>query len=303
VSPKNQAWEEKMTGTFKYWPESNWTSDSADWKNATKIVAGVDVGTTSTQAAIFADNELFGFASIRVGSDFKLASDTVIEKALGGSGLKVQNIETIVATGFGARNVSYASRTQDEISCIGKGARFLFGPSVTTVVDMGGQTTKAIRLYDWDRVREFKVSDKCATGMGRHMETMSEILEVPLTEMGNKSLDVENDPEPVSTTCYNFAYPEAVALFRPGYKEEIYKENDVLAAFVFTVAWRILGTLGKLAPLDVGDIRIEKELAFTGGLAKNPGITKRLERELNMKALESRYDPQLAAAIGAALLA
>ncbi|MDR1206426.1 MAG: acyl-CoA dehydratase activase [Peptococcaceae bacterium] len=295
--------EAAMTGEFKKWPESSWTSDAIQWKKTDKIAAGVDIGTTSSQAAVFVDGQLFGYASIRTGSDFRGAADAVIQKALGSSGMAVKDIGAVVATGFGDKNVTYATQSRSEILCIAKGARYLFGPSVTTVVDMGGQTTKAIRLYEWDRVRDFKISDKCATGMGRHIEVAAEILRTPLTEMGEKSLDVAFDPEPVSTTCYNFAYPEAAGLFRQGYKEDTYKENDVLAAYLFTVAWRILGTVGKLAPLDVGDMTVEKELGLTGGLAKNKGITRRVERELNMTALTSAYDPQLAGAIGAALFA
>jgi benzoyl-CoA reductase subunit A len=292
-----------MTGEFKKWPELSWTSDAIQWRAAKKLTAGVDIGTTSAQAAIFADGQMFGYASVRVGSDFRGAADAVIQKALGASDMTVGDIGAIVATGFGGGNVAYATRSQAEIPCLAKGARFLFGPSVTTVVDMGGQTTKAIRLYPWDRVRDFKISDKCATGMGRHIEIVSEILRTPLTEMGDKSLDVAFDPEPVSTTCYNFAYPEAAALFRQGYKEDTYQENDVLAAYLFAVAWRILGTVGKLAPLEVGDMTVEKELGFTGGLAKNRGVTRRIERELNVTALTGAYDPQLAGAIGAALSA
>ncbi|MDR3294384.1 MAG: acyl-CoA dehydratase activase [Clostridiales Family XIII bacterium] len=292
-----------MTGEFRKWPEFSWLSDTDTWKSAEKITAGIDIGTTSSQAAVFADDELFGYASIHTGADFTLAANTVIAKALASSALSVGDIGTIAATGFGRRNVLYATKTQDEISCIAKGARFIYGPAVTTVLDMGGQTTKAILLHEWDRVREFEVSDKCATGMGRHIETAAEILRVPLTEMGDRSLETENDPEPVSTTCFNFAYSEMMSLFREGYKEDMYKENEVIASYLFAVAWRILGTVGKLAPLDIGDIKIKEVLGFTGGLAKNKGITKRIERELNITAIEGKHDPQLAAAIGAALLA
>jgi predicted CoA-substrate-specific enzyme activase len=292
-----------MTGEFNKWPEFNWTSSEIQWKKAKKITAGVDIGTTSSQAAIFADGQLFGYASVRTGWDFRGAADRVIKEALGSSDMTVRDMGAIIATGFGDRNVTCATGRQSEVICLAKGARYLFGPSVTTVVDLGGQTAKAIRLYKWDRVRDFKISDKCATGMGRHIETVSEILRTPLTEMGEKSLDVAFDPEPVSTTCYNFAYPEAAGLFRQGYKEDTYKENDVLAAYLFAVAWRILSTVGKLAPLDIGDMTVEKELGLTGGLAKNKGITKRIERELNVTALTGKYDPQLAGAIGAALSA
>ena len=166
----------------------------------------------------------------------------------------------------------------------------MYGPAVKTVIDLGAQTCKAIRLYNWDMIRDFVMNDKCADGMGRGIEVMADLLQVPIREMGERSLAVEKDPEPVSTTCYAFANTEAIGLFREGYKE-----NEVLAAYFFAIAWRINGTIGRVQP--------EKEIAFTGGLAKNPGITKRLEKAMSITALTSEYDPQLAGAIGAALIA
>ena len=285
------------------WPEKSWTSESIDWKKAKTITAGVDIGTTSSQAAILCDGELFGYANIQTGADFKEAADTVIKQAMGNSGMRLGDIRSIAATGFGRRNASYAAKMLDDIHCQAKGARFMFGPSVKTVVDLGGQSTKAIRLYDWDRVRDFKLNDKCATGMGRNIEIMCDLLQVSIEEIGEKSLAIEKDREPVSTTCYAFAGAETMGLFRPPFRDEPYSENEVYATYLLAVAWRILGTIGKLAPLDIGYIRLDEELAFTGGLAKNVGITKRIERELKMTALSSEYDPQLAGAIGAALLA
>ena len=293
-----------MNNEYSKWPEGSWTSSAIDWKKAKAITAGVDIGTTSAQAAIFCDGALFSWANIRVGSCFKKAADEVLAKALGASGMKVSDIGTIVATGFGKDNAAYATKTMDEVHCHMKGARFLYGPEVRTVVDLGAQTTKAIRLYDWDRVRDFMMNDKCATGEGRNIEILCDLLEVPITEIGAKSLDVKADPEPVSTTCWAFADTETMGLFgRPEYKAEPLTESEVYASHLFAVAWRALGTIGKIQPLDVGDIKIYPELGFTGGLAKNPGITKRIERELGVTALTSEYDPMLAGAIGAALLA
>jgi benzoyl-CoA reductase subunit A len=290
-----------MLREYGKWPESAWTNDKADLRAAKKITGGADIGTTSTQVVILADGALCGFANIRTGYDFKAAADKAFTLALGNSGLKASDFSGIFATGFGRRNAAYATGTTDEVLAHAKGARFLYGKDVNTVVDLGGQTVKAVRLYDWDRVQEFKISDKCATGFGRHIETLCDLLEVPITEIGEKSLQVKADPEPVSTTCYNFAFPETVGLFRQGYKEEVYSENDVLATHMFTIAWRVLGTVGKLCPLDIGDISVYRELGFTGGLAKNLGVTKRIERELGVTALTSKYDPALAGAVGAAL--
>ncbi len=293
-----------MKNEFGRWRETAWTSETIDWRGAGEVRAGVDVGTTSAQAAILCDGELFGYASLRVGADFAQAAEQALAGALGGSGMARGDIARVAATGFGRRNAAFADAMADEVHCHAKGARFLFGPQVHTVVDMGGQTCEAIRLYDWDRVRDFMVSDKCATGFGRSMERMCGLLQVPIERIGELSLDVPAEPEPVSTTCGTFSGTETMGLFRPDFKAEKLCENEIYASYLFAVSWRILGLVQRLQPLDVGEIGLAyPAVGFTGGLAKNPGVTKRLERELGVTALESRYDPQLAGAIGAALLA
>jgi bzd-type benzoyl-CoA reductase Q subunit len=280
----------KMTHEYWKWPESSWTSTDIDWKKCKTITAGVDLGTNSTQAVVMCDNQLFGYANLRTGPDYRASAEKAIGQALGKSGITLEDIKYIVGTGWGSRNIPFANKTTDEISCHARGARFMFGPSVKTVVDLGAQTCKAIRLYSWDRIRDFQMNDKCADGFGRSIEVMADLLQVPIDEMGERSLAVEKDPEPVSTTCYAFANTEAIGLFREGYTE-----SQVLAAYLFAIAWRLYGTIGRVQP--------EKEIAFTGGLAKNPGIVKRFEREMKITALTSDYDPQLAGAIGAAIIA
>jgi bzd-type benzoyl-CoA reductase Q subunit len=278
-----------MANEYWRWPESSGTAD-IDWKKSGNITAGVDIGSNSTQAAILCDDRLFGYANLRTRPDYRESAGTAMEQALGKRGMVLKDIQYIVATGWGSRNVSFAQKTVDEIICHARGARFMYGPSVKTVVDLGAQTCKAIRLYDWDRIRDFMMNDKCATGMGRGIEVMADLMQVPIEEMGERSLMVSKDPEPVSTTCYAFANTEAIGLLREGYQE-----SEVLAAYLFAIAWRIHGLVGRVQP--------EKELAFTGGLAKNTGIVKRLEKAMGMVALTSEYDPQLAGAIGAALIA
>jgi len=279
-----------MTQEYWRWPESSWTSTDIDWKKAKAISAGIDIGTNSSQTVIMCDGKVFGYGNLRTSPDYSVTARAVIEKALGKSGMKLKDIKYIVGTGWGSRNVVFARRTVDEITCHARGSRFMFGPAVKTVVDLGAQTCKAIRLYDWERIRDFQMNDKCADGFGRSIEVMADLMQVPIEEMGNRSLAVAKEPEPVSTTCYAFANTEAVGLFREGYKE-----SEVLAAYLFAIAWRLHSTIGRVQP--------EKEIAFTGGLAKNPGIVKRLEREMKMTALTTVYDPQLAGAIGAAIIA
>jgi benzoyl-CoA reductase subunit A len=279
-----------MPNEYWKWPESHWTSPDIVWKKAKTVTAGVDIGTGSSQAVILCDNKIFSYASLHTGPDYRASAETVMDRVLGQSGMQLKDIKCIVGTGWGSRNIPFAQKTIEEITCHARGARFMFGPAVMTVADLGAQTTKVIRLYRWEKIRDFQMNDKCADGFGRSIEVMADLLQVPVEEMGARSLAMEKDPEPVSTTCYAFANTEAMGLFREGYTE-----GEVLAAYLFAIAWRIHGTIGRVQP--------EKEIAFTGGLAKNPGIVKRIEKAMGWAALTSEYDPMLAGAIGAAIIA
>jgi len=288
---------------YSKWPELAWVSSDIRWKETQHVIAGVDVGTTSTQAAVFCGSELFAYASIHTGIDFKKAAKNALSKAIEGSDMTLSDISVVAGTGFGKRNIVSASKTFDEVHSHARGARFIFGPDVRTVVDMGGQTIKAIRLFEWDRVRDFMLNDKCSTGQGRNLEILCDLLHIDITEIGPKSLEAAVDPEPVSTTCWAFADTETLGLFgRPEFRSEKLSEAEIYASHVFAVAWRIIGVIGRLSHLDVGEIQIDGDLAFTGGLAKNPGITNRIERELSVTAARGTHDPMLAGAIGAALL-
>ncbi len=279
-----------MIDEYWQWPESRWTAGTVDWRQAERIYAGIDIGAVSSQAVVMCDDQLYCYANLRTLPDSRQSAIRVLQTALTGTGLNIENIFSTVATGYGRRNVPFTGRIANEVACHARGARFMFGPSVMTVVDLGGQAHKAIKLYQWNRIRDFMANDKCATGMGQGIEIMADLLAIPVNEMGAKSLAVARDPEPVSTTCYAFANTEAMGLFREGYNE-----NEVLAAYFLAIANRLYTLTGRLQP--------EKEIAFTGGMAKNPGIVKRLEKLLGMSGLTSVYDPMLAGAIGAALIA
>lgn len=279
-----------MAAEYWQWPESRWTSPDVDWRKASSITAGVDIGAVSSQAAVMCDGRLYCYSNMRTLPESRESANQAIHKALEGTGLELASISRTVATGYGRKNVSYASQEANEVACHARGARYMFGPSVMTVADLGGQAAKAVKLFKWERIADFMSQDKCATGMGRSIETMADLMQIPLEEMGEKSLAVAKDPEPVSTTCYAFANTEAMGLFKEGYSE-----SEVLAAYLFGIACRLHTMIGRINP--------EKEIAFTGGLAKNPGIVKRLEKLLGMTALTSPIDPQIAGAIGAALIA
>lgn len=272
------------------WTESRYTNPDLNWEDGDIISAGVDVGSVSTQAVIMVDGEIYCYSSMRTGSSSPDSANNAIDWALEGTGLTLDKIQYAVGTGYGRVNVSFAKRAITEIACHARGANFIYGPEIRTVLDMGGQDCKVIRCDHRGKVTAFLMNDKCAAGTGRGMEVFADLLQVHINDVGKMSLEVDEEPEPVSSTCVVFAKSEAVGLLRKGWPKE-----KVLAAYCSAMAHRVVTLLLRLG--------IEEKFAITGGIAKNIGVVKRLEDELNIKAPEPNIDPQLAGAIGAALFA
>ncbi len=272
------------------WTESRYTNPDLNWEDGDIISAGVDVGSVSTQAVIMVDGEIYCYSSMRTGSNSPDSATNAIDWALEGTGLTLDKIQYAVGTGYGRVNVPFAKRAITEIACHARGANFIYGPEIRTVLDMGGQDCKAIRCDQRGKVTAFLMNDKCAAGTGRGMEVFADLLQVHINDVGKMSLEVDEEPDPVSSTCVVFAKSEAVGLLRKGWPKE-----KVLAAYCSAMAHRVVTLLLRLG--------IEEKFAITGGIAKNIGVVKRLEDELNIKAPEPNIDPQLAGAIGAALFA
>lgn len=278
-----------MSG-FLAWEEFRWNSPDLDWRQARVITGGVDVGSVSTQAVVMLDGELYCYSNIHTGPESGRSAIRAMQWALESTGLTIEKIHYVVGTGYGRVNVPFAGRTVTEIACHAKGANFVYGSSVRTILDMGGQDCKAIRCDQEGKVLSFLMNDKCAAGTGRGMEVLAELMGLPLQEMGEISLKVEQEPPPVSSTCVVFAKSEASRLLRSGWPREM-----VAAAYFSAMARRVVVLLERLG--------VEREFAVTGGIAKNLGVVARIERELGLKSLEPKYDTQLAGAIGAALFA
>jgi bzd-type benzoyl-CoA reductase Q subunit len=272
------------------WTESRYTNPDLKWEDGDIISAGVDVGSVSTQAVIMVDGEIYCYSSMRTGSNSPDSANNAMDWALDGTGLSLDKIQYVVGTGYGRVNVPFAKRAITEIACHARGANFIYGPEIRTVLDMGGQDCKAIRCDQRGKVTAFLMNDKCAAGTGRGMEVFADLLQVHINDVGKMSLEVEKEPEPVSSTCVVFAKSEAVGLLRKGWPKE-----KVLAAYCSAMAHRVVTLLLRLG--------IEEKFAITGGIAKNIGVVKRIEDELKLKAPEPNIDPQLAGAIGAALFA
>ena len=279
-----------MEKEYWRWPESRWTSPDIDWKTGNIISGGVDVGSVSSQAVVMVDGQLFCYSNSRTGSDSPQSAQKAMDKILEDTGMSLNDIHYVVGTGYGRVNVPFANRTLTEIACHARGANFMYGPTVRTILDMGGQDCKAIHCDSRGKVTNFLMNDKCAAGTGRGMEVFADLLSIPIEEMGRLSFEVDEEPEPVSSTCVVFAKSEAVGLLRQGWPKE-----KVLAAYSSAMAHRVVELLERIS--------MEKEFAITGGIAKNEGVVKRIEEEVKIKALHPKYDTQIAGALGGALFA
>jgi bzd-type benzoyl-CoA reductase Q subunit len=273
---------------FWRWKEYRWHDESMDWKSAGIISAGVDIGSVSSQAVIMVDGKLYAFSNQRTGFDSAESANKAIDWAMEDTGMTLDDIHYKIGTGYGRVNVPFAEKAITEIACLARGGNMMYGKSVRTILDVGGQDCKAIRCDERGKVETFLMNDKCAAGTGRGMEVFADLLSVPIEEVGDMSLSVEEEPEPVSSTCVVFAKSEASGLLREGWPK-----NKVLAAYCSAMAHRVVTLLERT--------EVVKDFAITGGIAKNKGIVERIEDELGLKSLSTEYDPQIAGALGAAL--
>lgn len=281
---------EVKTQEYWRWPEYRNTVSERDWHKADIITAGVDIGSVGSKATVMVDGELYSYAIMRTGGVSEDTAIKVTEWALEGTGLEAEKLNYVVGTGYGRVNVPFAKRTITEIACHARGAHYIYGSTVRTVLDIGGQDCKAIRCDERGKVLSFLMNDKCAAGTGRGLEVFADLISVPISELGKVSLDVAQEPPPVSNTCVIFAKAESLALLRQGWPKE-----KVAAAYHAAMAERIVDLLTRVG--------VEKDFVVTGGVTNNVGIVQRLERILKIKALEPQMEPILAGALGASLFA
>ncbi|MBN1104444.1 MAG: benzoyl-CoA reductase, bzd-type, subunit Q [Deltaproteobacteria bacterium] len=279
---------EEREQEFWRWTETNWKNPEIDWRSAKVITVGVDVGSVSSQAVIMADGEIFAYGNMRTGFDSPQSAVHAFEFALAATDMDRDRMDYAVGTGYGRVNVPFADRTITEIACHARGANFIYGPGVRTVLDVGGQDIKAIRCGDKGKVTNFLMNDKCAAGTGRGMEVFAELLGVPVGDVGDRSFQIDREPGSVSSTCVVYAKSEAIGLLRKGWSTE-----QVLAAYCTAMAERICSVLER--------VDVAPEFAVTGGMAKNRGVIERLVPMIGMRPAGTEWDPQIAGAVGAAL--
>lgn len=281
-------------GDFWRWSERSWQAPDLDRQAVTAVTAGIDVGSVSSQAVLLAGGRLVSFFSTRTGSSSPDSAVRAFKGAGEPLGITLDDVSYTVGTGYGRVNVPFADRTITEIACHARGANFMAGPAVRTILDMGGQDCKVIRCDERGKVLNFIMNDKCAAGTGRGMEVIADVLSVPIEEIGRRSFEIDDEPPPVSNVCTVFAKSEATSLLRAGWSVE-----RVLAAYCAAMAQRVAGLIERMG--------VEREFFITGGIGKNVGVTRRIERLIGVEALrlpeDSVFDPQIAGALGAALFA
>ncbi len=255
------------------------------------IVAGIDIGSLSGKCVILRreDGEkVVSSAVILTTPDSEGTARDVMHKALAAADLTIKDLSYIVSTGYGRVNVPLAQENITEITCHTKGINWLF-PNVRTILDMGGQDCKAISCGEDGRVLNFVMNDKCAAGTGRYLERIAAILDVPLTEVGPLSLEGLNTPVEIKSYCTVFAERDVLILLREGRSKK-----EILAGACDAIVKRIATLM-----LQVG---VRNDLSISGGVAKNIGIVRRLEKRFGMN-IAIAPDPQIVGALGAALFA
>jgi predicted CoA-substrate-specific enzyme activase len=257
------------------------------------IFAGVDVGAATAKTVLLSDGKVVGRAIIPTGDRIVVAAEKVTKLALEKAGIWRDNFDFkadfdyVISTGYGRHGVPFANKAVTEIICHAKGAHF-FLPATRTIIDIGGQDSKAIGLDEKGNVNNFVMNDKCAAGTGRFLEVMAQVLGVTIEELGPIALTSKN-PCQISSTCTIFAESELVSLRAEGKSRE-----DLIAGIVRAVSSRV-AVMGKT-------VGFRRDVVFTGGVAKNIGVKKALEEEIKMEIVVPE-EPQIMGALGAALLA
>jgi len=255
------------------------------------ITAGIDIGSLSANVLVLSEEGVIATHTTRTGFDSIETSwramRATLEMAKGS--LKLPDIDCIVATGYGRLVVPFSHYIVNELSCHVRGNSWFF-PEVRTILDMGGQDCKIIRCNGQGSIVRFALNDKCAAGTGRYLERVSRTLGIELEEFGPLSLQTVCGAVTISNLCAVFAQQDIIRLMQQGTHR-----NDILAGACEAIVKRI-------HPLFQQVGGIEEAFAISGGVAKNIGVVKSLERRLGIKA-HIAPDPQTVGALGAALFA
>jgi predicted CoA-substrate-specific enzyme activase len=251
------------------------------------MYAGIDIGSLSAEAVLLNRTGVLAHSILPTGADSAKVARRVLDSALAQAGTRFEDIERVVATGYGRVVVPFANRHITELSCHTRGAHHLFA-GVRTVLDIGGQDCKMLRCDGEGKLIHFVMNDRCAAGTGRYLEMVSRVLGTPLEDMGALSLEATN-PVKISSRCVVFAKSEVLSLNRKGAAKA-----DILAGVHEAIADRVMAI--------VGQIGVQNDFVMTGGVAKNIGVVRAIEKKTG-SVIHLPEEPQIIGALGAAAFA
>jgi predicted CoA-substrate-specific enzyme activase len=251
------------------------------------IVAGIDIGSITAETVLLEGEKILAAVILPTGANSRTAAERSLNAALDQAGLSREVLSKIVTTGYGRASFPQAAKMITEITCHARGAFFVH-PGTRTVIDIGGQDSKVIRLDGKGRNVDFQMNDKCAAGTGRFLEVMAHALEVRLEDLGRLSRRAPRTIK-ISSTCTVFAESEVVSLIADNQPKEV-----IIRGLHDSIADRILGLVRRVG--------FEETVTLTGGVAKNDGVVQALENRLKLK-LFIPPEPQIIGALGAALFA
>jgi len=251
------------------------------------ITVGIDVGSITTKVAVVKDGKLVSDRVMLTGYNAQVAGRKVFEDLIADLRIKAPAVDKIISTGYGRKSVTIADKAVTEITCHAVGAHYL-NPAIRSIIDIGGQDSKAIVIDENGGVKDFAMNDKCAAGTGRFLEVMARALEVDINDFGGVSLKADM-PAKISSLCTVFAESEVISLISKGEKRE-----NIIAGIHESIAARVVAMAGRIG--------LTAPLMMTGGVAKNKGVVKALEGKTGY-SIEVSDKAQVTGAIGAALIA
>lgn len=252
-----------------------------------QYVLGVDIGSTTTKiVAVNLDGQPIKRIVVPLGTG-TAAAQIALEKLYAEPEFGRADCCYLIATGYGRYSLNVADGQVGELSCHAKGIHTIL-PAVRTIIDIGGQDCKAIQLNENGVMQQFAMNDKCAAGTGRFLDTMSRVLNIPISEFGTMDLHSEKTVS-ISSTCAVFAESEVISCLSQNERVE-----DIIAGIHGSVARKVAGLTYRVG--------LMPQVCLTGGGALDDGIRRRLEQELNV-AIVVPSDPQITGALGAAMLA
>jgi len=252
------------------------------------FVAGIDIGSLTAKTVILDEQaRVSGVGLVLTGAVSQRAGETSYKMALMKAGITSFDVAYVLATGYGRNNIPFAKAEMTEITCHAKGAHHLF-PETRTIIDIGGQDSKAISVNEAGAATNFMMNDKCAAGSGRFLEVMARALEIELDRMGELSLQSTKEVM-ISSMCTVFAESEVVSAVARGLDP-----HDIINGIHHAIAKRV-----SVLAEHVG---VKERVLMSGGVARNVGVVHALEKQLHTTLLIPQ-EPQLVGALGAALIA